>query len=51
MICRYDSVNKEVTLSNPKLSDILILISLMFHKDKEVVFSNPHQMIQDEVKK
>lgn len=39
MICevREDAV----ILRNPKISDILCFAWLMFHKDKEVVFTKP----------
>lgn len=33
--------DNEVILKNPKISDILCFMWLMFHKDKEVVFTKP----------
>lgn len=41
MICEVRNNNTEVVLSHITLGDILTLIYLIFHKDKEVVFTKP----------
>ena len=41
MICEIREDGKEVVLHHPKLSDILAMLTLIFNKDKEIVFTQP----------
>lgn len=43
MICEVRNNNSEVILKNPTISDIFAFIYLLFHKDKEVCFTNPQE--------
>lgn len=41
MICRVDNNGQEVCLSQAKFSDILAVIQIWLHKDKEICYSKP----------
>lgn len=41
MICEVRNEGKEVALSHVTVGDILALLNVMIHKDREVVFNRP----------
>lgn len=41
MICEIRNNNNEVVLRNPTFSDVLAILYLWLHKDKEIAFSRP----------
>ena len=43
MICEIRENGKEVVLHHPKLSDVLAMLTLLFRKDKEIVFTKPQE--------
>lgn len=47
MICQVRENGKEVSLSNVTVGDILALINVLLHKDREVVFTNPESEVKD----
>lgn len=44
MICEVRNYDKEVVLKNAKFSDVIAVIQIWLHKDKELCFSNPASM-------
>ena len=44
MICEVREYNNEVVLKNATLSDVIAVIQIWLHKDKELCFSNPASM-------
>ena len=43
MICEIRENGKEVVLHRPKLSDVLAMLTLLFRRDKEIVFTKPQE--------
>lgn len=41
MICEVRNYDKEVVLKNAKFSDVIAVIQIWLHKDKELCFSKP----------
>ena len=41
MICEVREDGREVVLRNPTLSDVLAMLTLLFRRDKEIVFTRP----------
>lgn len=41
MICEYRQYEEQVVLTDVKIGDIFCMIYLLFHKDKELVYSKP----------
>ena len=41
MICEIRGDGREVVLRNPTLSDVLAMLTLLFRRDKEIVFTRP----------
>ena len=46
MICEIREDGKEVVLRHPTLSDVLVMLILLFKKDKEIVFTKPEEEVQ-----
>ena len=44
MICEVRNYDKEVVLKNATLGDVMAVIQIWLHKDKELCFSNPASM-------
>lgn len=44
MICEVRNYDKEVVLKNANFSDVIAVIQIWLHKDKELCFSNPVSM-------
>lgn len=44
MICEVRESGNEVVLKNAKLSDVMAIIQIWLHQDKELCFSNPASM-------
>lgn len=44
MICEVRNYDKEVVLKNAKFSDVIAVIQIWLHKDKELCFSKPVSM-------
>ena len=47
MICEYKEDEKQVILTHITISDLLCFIYLLFHKNKEIVFSNPAERSEE----
>ena len=45
MICEIRKNGQEVVLRNPKLSDVLAMLTLLFMPQKEIVFTMPEEEI------
>ena len=43
MICEIRENGKEEVLHHPKLSDVLAMLTLLFRRDKEIVFTKPQE--------
>ena len=43
MICEIRENGKEVVLHHPKLSDVLAMLTLLFRRHKEIVFTKPQE--------
>lgn len=41
MICEVREYNNEVVLKNATLGDVIAVIQIWLHKDKELCFTNP----------
>lgn len=41
MICQVRDEGREVALTNAKFSDILAVIQIWIHKDREICYTNP----------
>ena len=44
MICEVRNYDKEVVLKNAKFSDVIAVIQIWLHKDKELCFLNPERL-------
>jgi hypothetical protein len=47
MICEVRECDNEVVLKNATLGDVMAVIQIWLHKDKELCFSNP-AIMEDE---
>ena len=43
MICEIRKNGQEVVLRNPKLLDVLVMLTLLFMPQKEIVFTKPEE--------
>ena len=43
MICEIRENGREVVLRNPTLLDVLAILTLLFRRDKEIVFTHPQK--------
>ena len=43
MICEIRKNGQEVVLHHPKLSDVLAMLTLLFRRDKEIMFTRPEE--------
>ena len=41
MICEIREDGREVVLHHPTLSDVLAMLTLLFRRDKQIVFTQP----------
>ena len=41
MICEIREGGREVVLHNPTLPDVLTMLTMLFRRDKEIVFTKP----------
>ena len=41
MICEIREDGREVVLRRPTMLDVLAILTLLFRRDKEIVFTNP----------
>lgn len=48
MICEARDNGNEIVLKNVTVADILAMISVWIHKDRELCFSNPHREEENE---
>ena len=44
MICEIRNNEQEVVLRNPTFSDVLAVLYLWLHKDREIAFSKPEEV-------